>query len=53
MGNPMRVFILSSVYLALFVLSWVIMLPLVILALADMMLNLRQRRAATAGGQDD
>ncbi len=53
MGNPMRVFILSSVYLALFVLSWVIMLPLVILALADMMLKLRQRRAAAAGGQED
>ncbi|MGI9464275.1 MAG: hypothetical protein ACR2OM_10060, partial [Aestuariivirgaceae bacterium] len=53
MGNPMRPFILATTYLALFVLSWVVMLPLVILALADLMFNLRQRRAASMPGPND
>ena len=52
-GNPMRSFILTSVYLALFVLSWVVMVPLIILALVDMQFNLRARKRTAAGPQDE
>ncbi|NNE24434.1 MAG: DUF2232 domain-containing protein [Rhizobiales bacterium] len=52
-GNPMRSFILTSAYLALFVLSWVMMVPLIILALADMQFNLRARKRSAAPTQDD
>ena len=52
-GNPMRPFILGSTYLALFVLSWVIMVPLVVLALVDLQFNLRARKRSAAGPQDE
>lgn len=52
-GNPMRAFILASAYLALLVLSWVIMVPLVILALVDLQFNLRARARKAASPQDE
>ena len=52
-GNPMRSFILASAYLALFVLSWVVMVPLVLLALVDMQFDLRARQRSAAGPQDE
>ena len=53
MGNPMRVFILSSVYLILLVFIWIIILPLVLLGLADLLWDLRGKRAAMAAGNDE
>lgn len=52
-GNPMRAFILASAYLALFVLSWVVMVPLVVLALVDLQFNLRARARKAANPQDE
>ncbi len=52
LGNPMRGIILASTYMALFVLTWIAMLPLVILALADQQFNLRDRQSS-AGPQDE
>ncbi len=53
LGNPMRPFMLATTYAALFVLSWVIMLPLVVLALVDLIFDLRRRRAAATTGKND
>jgi hypothetical protein len=52
-GNPMRAIILGTLYLSLLVLSWIIVLPLMILALADQQFNLRQRRLKPGGTDDE
>lgn len=46
-GNPMRVFILSTTYMALMFLGGIAVIPLVILALIDLVFGLRQRRSTT------
>ncbi len=46
-GHAARGFLLFSLYLALFILNWVLIVPLVAIALADMIFQIRQRGNAS------
>jgi len=45
-ASPMRVLLLGALYLTLIVLNWLVYVPLVAIALADMMFGIRRRAGA-------
>lgn len=53
LGNPMRGFLLVSLYIALFIMGWVLILPLAGLGIMDMFLGMRARAAGTGPPNPD